>query len=120
MKGKTNKALLIALPLALAACGGGGGGGDNPAADNVKPQQLGKTADYVGALFTTPANNTSAPVVRPTSDSSNMSLHVSGSGESYTLPPTTAGATKQRNILIYGSATGKGGSFIAPDKRIPG
>ena len=25
MKGKTNKALLIALPLALAACGGGGG-----------------------------------------------------------------------------------------------
>ena len=117
MKGKTNKALLIALPLALAACGGGGGGGDNPAADNVKPQQLGKTADYVGALFTTPANNTSAPVVRPTSDSSNMVLHVTGSSESYTLPPTTAGATKQRNILIYGSATGKGGSFIAPDKR---
>nr|DAX17135.1 MAG TPA: hypothetical protein [Caudoviricetes sp.] len=32
---KTNKALLIALPLALAACGGGGGG-DNPAVDNPK------------------------------------------------------------------------------------
>ena len=32
---KTNKALLIALPLALAACGGGGG--DNPAVDNTKP-----------------------------------------------------------------------------------
>lgn len=35
MKEKTNKVLLIALPLALAACGGGGG--DNPAADSTKP-----------------------------------------------------------------------------------
>jgi|GEM_PF-1051559 lipoprotein len=35
MKGNINKALLVALPLALAACGGGGG--DNPAADNTKP-----------------------------------------------------------------------------------
>ena len=116
MKGKTNKALLIALPLALAACGGGGGG-DNPAADNDKPQQLGKTANYVGALFTTPANKVRDPEVRGTGDSSNMVLHVTGSGESYTLPPTTAGATRQGNILIYGSATGKGGNFTAPDKR---
>jgi hypothetical protein len=48
MKGKTNKALLIALPLALAACGGGGGG-DNPAADSNKPQapkpEVNKTND---------------------------------------------------------------------------
>ena len=29
MKGKTNKVLLMALPLALAACGGGGGGREN-------------------------------------------------------------------------------------------
>ena len=64
---KTNKALLIALPLALAACGGGGGGGgDNPTVDNTKPQQLGKTADYVGALFTTPANKVRDPEVRGT------------------------------------------------------
>lgn len=36
MKGNINKALLVALPLALAACGGGGGS-DNPAVDNAKP-----------------------------------------------------------------------------------
>lgn len=36
MKGNINKALFVALPLALAACGGGGGG-DNPAADSNKP-----------------------------------------------------------------------------------
>ena len=35
MNGKINKALLVALPLILAACGGGGG--ENPAADNAKP-----------------------------------------------------------------------------------
>lgn len=97
---KTNKALLIALPLALAACGGGGGG-DNPTVDNTEPQQLGKTANYVGALFTTPANKVRDPEVRGTSDTSNMKLHVTNSGESYTLPPTTAGATKQRNILSH-------------------
>lgn len=115
MKEKTNKALLMALPLVLAACGGGGG--DNPAADNDKPQQLGKTANYVGALFTTPANKARDPAIAATSDSSNLVLHVTNSSETYTLPSTTAGATRQGNILIYGSVTGKGGNFVAPDKR---
>lgn len=48
MKGKINKALLLALPLALAACGGSGGG-DNPAADNNKP-----TAPNINAQNTNP------------------------------------------------------------------
>ena len=43
MKEKINKALLLAFPLALAACGGGGGS-ENPAVDNSNTQNTSPNA----------------------------------------------------------------------------
>lgn len=114
MNRKHGYILSAVLPLTLAACGGGGS--DSPAVDNGKPQQLGKTANYVGALFTAPANQSSAISTSVTNDSSNLTL-TTNSGDRFTLPRTTEGASRQGNILIYGSTTGKGGHFTAPDNR---
>ena len=112
MSGKINKLLLLALPLALAACGGGGG--DNPAADNNKPQNQNNNSaqpddgvTYTGVMFN--AKGERAPTT-------GRSKFVLNDGKvQYQLPRSSQGATQQGNLLIYGSATGKGGHYTAPD-----
>jgi outer membrane receptor (OMR) family iron transporter len=114
MNRKNHNILFAVLPLGLAACGGGSGG-DNPTVDN-KPQQLGKTANYIGAIFMAPANQSSAHETVGTNDSSNLTLTTSN-GDRFILPRTSEGANQRGNMLIYGSATGKDGHFTAPDNR---
>ncbi len=112
MSRKINKLLLLALPLALAACGGGGG--DNPAADNNKPQNQNNNSaqpddgvTYTGVMFN--AKGERAPTT-------GRSKFVLNDGKvQYQLPRSSQGATQQGNLLIYGSATGKGGHYTAPD-----
>ena len=111
---KNSNILFAVLPLGLAACGGGSGG-DNPTVDN-KPQQLGKTANYIGAIFMAPANQSGAHETVGTNDSSNLTLTTSN-GDRFILPRTSEGANQRGNMLIYGSATGKDGHFTAPDNR---